>query len=319
MSDATLAVATGWNARRTLCRAFDNARTSIEAEFYSISDKAVVASLNAAARRHVRVEVHVEAHPDRYRTSRQQSGGQWDLARTRLLERLRRLFSPAVHVVLEDDPRRLLHAKAAVVDGRNAYIATANPTWCGFAHAGAVLVRDSAPRDVAAVEKALHHKVAGRPGPYVVAGPAGATRAAVDRILASPHNARIAVEDLSDRQVVTDLVRRRRAGHHDRIVLQEPHTTSAAQKWALTRLEHAGVGVRTMPCGTLHDKYVDGGDEIYVGSGNLTRNGLDEAREVDVIAPARAFGSGARLLRNEFDALWRTASQSTAPARGSAT
>ena len=39
----------------------------------------------------------------------------------------------------------------------------------------------------------------------------------------------------------------------------------------------------------MHEKYVDAGDRIYIGSANLTRNGLDEGCELGLVAAAADF------------------------------
>ena len=62
----SLAIHLGSDARSALCEAFDSARYSIDAEYFSISDPDVVASLNRAAARGVRVRVVVEGDPHRF-------------------------------------------------------------------------------------------------------------------------------------------------------------------------------------------------------------------------------------------------------------
>jgi len=62
MSD--LSVSLGRDARAAFCGAFDAARSSIDAEFFSIDDPVVVDSLNRAAARGVRVRVTVEGDCD---------------------------------------------------------------------------------------------------------------------------------------------------------------------------------------------------------------------------------------------------------------
>jgi HKD family nuclease len=114
---------------------------------------------------------------------------------------------------------------------------------------------------------------------------------------------RIAMEDLSDRQVVGALIERRLRGFHDEVLVKcERNATSS-----LLRLHAAGVDVRALLNTHLHEKYVDAGDRIYIGSTNLTRNGLDESREIGLVANAADFGDGADALRADFDRMWRSA------------
>ena len=51
----SLGVSFGFGARDVLCLAFDRAQSTIKAEFYDLSDRNVIASINAAAQRPVTV------------------------------------------------------------------------------------------------------------------------------------------------------------------------------------------------------------------------------------------------------------------------
>src|SRR5579864_467652 len=92
-------------------------------------------------------------------------------------------------------------------------------------------------------------------------------------------------------------------------------TVRAANQRPSDALAHAGVAIRSPAHQFFHAKYVDGGDRIYVGSANLTRNGLDEAREVGVCAAATRFADGGAQLRRTFDEQWSRAT----PASGRST
>ena len=209
-----------------------------------------------------------------------------------------------VDIVLEDHPDELMHAKAAVVDETTAYVSTANPTWSSFANPGEAVVTDALASDVKAVQAAIEHEP--RPSSqYVVVGPSQTLREQVMELFHSQHDLRVASEDLSDRLVVDQLLERQALGHHDRILVGD--RSSAAQKRSVTWLRHVGVQVRSIASGYMHEKYVDTGDELYVGSANLTRNGLDEAHEVGVVAPTAALPWGAQTLRDDFDANWSRA------------
>ncbi len=300
-----LQIAVGSAARTVLCDAFAHARSSIDAEFFSISDPSIIASLNDAAARKVHVRLHVEAHPDRYqkRSGRAQAADHVKSSKS-IAETLRREFASDVDIVLEDHPDELMHAKAAVVDETTAYVSTANPTWSSFANPGEAVVTDALASDVKAVQAAIEHQP--RPSSqYVVIGPSQTLREQVMELFHSQHDLRIASEDLSDRLVVDQLLERQALGHHDRILVGD--RSSAAQKRSVTWLRHAGVQVRSIASGYMHEKYVDTGDELYVGSANLTRNGLDEAHEVGVVAPTAALPGGAQTLRDDFDANWSRA------------
>jgi phosphatidylserine/phosphatidylglycerophosphate/cardiolipin synthase-like enzyme len=269
MSD--LSVSFGEAAREVLCRSFDSATVSITGEFYDLKDPAVNAAIARARARHVVVDIRTEHKRHDF----------------------------ATHPVL--------HAKTAVVDGRIAILTTANVTRSGFSAPGEVCVIDENQGDILALRRAI----AGRPSQAnqsrVVAGPGHALRAAIDSLLASCNDLRIASEDLSDERVVVALIARRRQGHCDRVLINAKGTTSAAQRRTICRLTHAGIAVRAPRDAYMHEKYVDDGDRIYVGSANLTRNGLDEGCEIGLVARSADFGAGAQDLRADFDSMWRFA------------
>jgi phosphatidylserine/phosphatidylglycerophosphate/cardiolipin synthase-like enzyme len=268
-----LAVCFGPAARVAICRAFDAATQSISAEFYDLKDGAVRAALARAQARGVVVDVRTEHHRHSF------------------------------------DSHAVLHAKAAVIDRHTAIVTTANVTRSGFDSPGEVCVVDDRPDDV----RALSAAIAGRPDPAcsderIVAGPGASLRDSIASLLNSPSDLRIASEDLSDERVVEALIARHAAGHHDRVLINEKGALSREQRRTLCRLDGAGVAVRAPVDAYMHEKYVDDGDRIYVGSANLTRNGLDEGREIGVVAPASDFGIGANQLRANFDALWSASS-----------
>jgi len=294
-----LQVSFGSDARDTLCAAFDHAQSSIRAEFFDLSDRDVINSINAASQRHLDVELHVEEHPFRYRHTR--DAAERDAKATAAL---RAALDPNVRLVLENDPHVLMHCKAAVVDDRVALISTGNPTWAGFDCDGEVLISSQEPCDIADVKSSI----AGQPvsGDRVIAGPGASLRLQLQRLLQSSSDLRIASEDLSDPRVVGDLCARSAAGHHDRVLISSKQM-SRAQEDAARKLLGVGVDLRTTAGAYMHEKFVDDGDEIYVGSANLTHNGIDEGREIGVVAPASAFGAGALSLQAGFDAMWSSA------------
>jgi phosphatidylserine/phosphatidylglycerophosphate/cardiolipin synthase-like enzyme len=268
-----LKVCLGTAARETLCRAFDSAKNSIDGEFYDLKDAAVNDAIARARARHVAVNIRTEHHRHDF----------------------------ATHPVL--------HAKAAVIDGRTAVLTTANVTRSGFGSPGEVCVVDQQPADVLAFREAIAGNVVDSTcSDRVIAGPSPAVRSAVESLLASRTDARIASEDLSDERIVRELIARRRAGRADRVLVNARGAMSAAQRRTVCRLTHAGVEVRAPAHDYMHDKYVDNGDRIYIGSANLTRNGLDEGCEIGLVAKASDFGSGAQTVRANFDAMWRHAS-----------
>jgi len=290
-------VSLGVSARSALCNAFSRAEHSIDVQFHSLKDDAVIDSLNSAVHRGVDVCVHIEGDVGRYdhRKGHMPQNGHVRAS----AQKLRNVLDSHVHWIVEADPLVLEHGKAAVVDDSRAFIATANANEKGFTEPGEVLVEDDSPEDVEAIRRAID----GQPSQSarVVSGPDASGRHSIMSLLKSSHPIRVAVEDLSDPEVIQTLIERKQRGFDDEVLVKvEPRTNVAA----LGALAHEAVPVRMLPGAYLHDKYIDAGDRIYIGSANLTRNGLDEAREIGIVADVRDFDDGAASLRTEFDRMW---------------
>lgn len=281
---SAISVHLGADGRAAYCAAFDAARISIDAEFYSLRDSDVIASLNRAAERGVRVRVTLEGDVHRFRGARAKEPTDREIAAA---------LDAAVDVVVSREPHPLVHGKAAVVDDFVAVVATANATKTGFAAPGEVVAtcRDA---DVAAsVTREVDDAASGRP-------PQSGLRDELRSLFASPNDMRIASEDLSDWRVVAWLIHRRRAGHHDRVLVARDASRCGGRR--IDELARAGVDVRRSVAGYMHEKFVDAGDRLYIGSANLTRNGIDESYEVGLVADARDFiDGGATSLRDDFD------------------
>lgn len=302
-----LHVSIGPNVREAMCAAFDSATRSIEAEFYSIDDDRIIDGLNAAALRQVSVCLHVEGRPDRF-------GGARRLSDEQIIARLLERLDPRISLVVERDRNALTHGKAVVVDGDRAFVATANPNPHGLGDPGAVCVEDDDPADAAAVGSAIHGHAQAAKGSRIRTGPL--LRSSVDHLLHAQTNLRIAAEDLSDPRVVAELAERRQEHKHDRVLVNTTGAMSPYARHVLARLVCSGVDVRTLDGRHMHEKYIDDGDSIYLGSANLTYYGLDESREIGIVAPATDFGAGASALRADFDRMWSAAKSLMRSANG---
>ena len=84
----------------------------------------------------------------------------------------------------------------------------------------------------------------------------------------------------------------------------------------MARLVGAGVDVRTPSAGYMHEKLVDDGERTYIGSANLTRNGIDESYEVGIVADAGDFIDGGAALRADFDRHWSQARPADRTSKG---
>jgi len=299
----------GASAESALCRAFDAARQSIDGEFYRLGDRAIVGALNRAARRGVSVTVRIEADPKRFDhlTNRER----FDAAAQATGARARRELDPDVNLIVEDDPLVELHAKAAVVDAARAFVSTANisPAW--HTQDGELLVEDDRPGDARALARSFDGEATAS-STRIVAGVASPLRARLDRMLAGSHRVDVAMEDLSDRFVIDRLIARRAARRGDRVIVNLDRRASGHLRGELHRLVNAGVRVRALRGVSMHDKYLDDGSSMYIGSANFTSNGLDDSNEAGIVAPARDFDDRGRAARSAFDRMWNRSQPLTA-------
>jgi phosphatidylserine/phosphatidylglycerophosphate/cardiolipin synthase-like enzyme len=284
-----LSAIVGIQARDVLCRAIDGARRSIRAEVYSIDDPAVVDHLNRAARRGVDVRITLEGDVHRFRGPS---------IREPTDDCLRAQFEAGVRVTISRSPHALVHAKAVVVDDSTALFSTANFTRSGFAADGDVLVVDRLGSEVSEIRAKIDAATLG-------ARATTPMRSSLEALLASEADLRIASEDLSDPRVVDVLERRAHLGRHDRVLIGSAGSVCARRE--LRALCAAGVHVRVPAHGYMHEKLVDAGDQVYIGSANLTYDGISRANEVGIIARPLDFDDGLRAVRDQFDAMWRSA------------
>jgi phosphatidylserine/phosphatidylglycerophosphate/cardiolipin synthase-like enzyme len=295
-----LQVTLGAAARPVLCDAFAAAHHTIEAQLYNVNDPAVVDALNAAAQRGVSVTLYVEGDRGRFRHTGSHVPAPSHVRKTAAA--YLKLFDRRVHVVVEGDILSLEHAKAAVIDGKRAFIATANANATGFGDPGEALVADAAPPDVSAIRDTIAGRTAF--SERVVSGPSTELRSRIAALLEAPHDERIAAEGLSDPAIVVALLQRHAKGLRDEVLVDHKKKATRVMRY----LAAAGVDIRTLPNAHLHEKYVDTGDRIYLGSANLTYDGLNKSREIGIVAPAADFGAGADALRADFAAMWARAS-----------
>ncbi|HYK52693.1 MAG TPA: phospholipase D-like domain-containing protein [Candidatus Eremiobacteraceae bacterium] len=293
-----LLVHIGSDARTALCEAFASATTSIDAEFYSIGDRDVVESLNDAAHRGVHVRITLEGDTHRYRGPRSVE------PEDRII---RGELDDSIDVVISRRPHPLVHGKAAVIDHSIAFVATANATQTGFASPGEVAIEDRDVNDADEIAREIDRAAGGEPlHPKL--------RDELRTLFSSRRDLRIASEDLSDWWTVAWLVHRARAGRHDRVLIAKPSSRCASDM--VGRLVKAGVEVRTPSASYMHEKFVDDGKRTYVGSANLTRNGIDESYEVGIVADSTDFIDGGTALRADFDRQWSSAREINRSSRG---
>ena len=255
------------------------ARRSVDVSIYELADAEVERDLVAAAHRHVRVRVLLDAA---YAGAYENAGA------------VAALRAGGVTVAWAPT-NQIFHAKYVVVDRTHAYIGTGNLTSRWYASTRDFWVEVTAPSTVAAIEAVFARDVEGRPVQPASTGglvwSPGSTASLVRLIDSARHSLLIENEEMRSYAIEDALTAAARRGVTVTVVM----TASPAWASALGELAHAGVRVHTIsPQGLyIHAKVicvdcVGARGTAFVGSENFSYASLDYNRELGVVTTSPA-------------------------------
>ena len=259
--------------------AITQARASIDMSMYELSDAVVEGDLVAAAHRHVRVRVLLDAayagaYANAGAAARLRAGG------------VRVAWAPA---------GQIFHAKYVVIDGTRAYIGTGNLTSRWYSSTRDLWVEITARPRVAAIEAVFGRDITGHPGQPASTGglvwSPGSTSSLVGLIDSARHSLLIENEEMRSYTIEDALTAAARRGVAVTVVM----TASAEWASALGELARAGVHVHTIsPRGLyIHAKVICADcagprGTAFVGSENFSYSSLTYNRELGVITTSPA-------------------------------
>jgi phosphatidylserine/phosphatidylglycerophosphate/cardiolipin synthase-like enzyme len=278
----------------------------LELYIFELRDAAVERALIDAVRRGVAVRALVEPSP----------GGRVDQARA-ATDRLRR---GGVQVRTASPAFRKTHAKALLVDATRAWIGSANfvdawTTTRDFAvitrrpetvgALAAVFERDWASAGLA--EAGTHQRSGARAaepcpgaGSGLVVSPANGREAVTSLIRGARRSLQLEHSRLDDAHILAALAARSLAGVTVQVVLDRDAANRPARRFLRKRAPAAQVQLVKVP--TVHAKVVIAdGERMLLGSHNLTRESLDERREIGLLVEdAAAVARVAGVLRGDL-------------------
>jgi phosphatidylserine/phosphatidylglycerophosphate/cardiolipin synthase-like enzyme len=249
-----------------------HARCAIDLTIYMLTDDEVVAALEAAVARGVRVRVMLEQHPFGAFGDQQE-----------MFDRLR---DAGVAVAWGLTTHRFTHAKFAIVDRRVALIMNQNLTRSAFDGNREFGVVTTEPDVVAQASAIFAHDWAGTSSASVAGPLVVSPESSRARIIALINGARTSIDFYAE--VITDegiLAALRGATQHGvQIRLIVNASFDDEEEEALVALAQAGVEVRLTDDLYIHAKamLIDG-TAVLIGSQNYTPTSLDRNRELGMI------------------------------------
>ncbi len=245
------------------------ARIAIDLEVYIITDEVILAALEDAQRRGVRVRIILEQHPFGG------GGGQESI--------FARLESAGIAVRWGNPAFRFTHIKTMTIDGEVAIIMNQNITASAFTSNrdfGVVTNDPAAVRTAAAIFEADWMRGPEPPPDPLVVSPTNARAELLSLVNGARNALDVYAEVLRDPEMLDALMAAETRGVQVRIVISPSPDFAVEQQ----RLAAAGVELRLMSNLYVHAKVIIAdGERAFVGSQNLSATSLDQNRELGII------------------------------------
>lgn len=263
--------------------AIRGAHKSVWLEMYLLTDRNVMSALEEAAHSGMDVRVMLEPHPF--------GGGG---SPTRTMDELRAAGAKAQAT---DPTFKLTHEKGMIIDGTTAYIMTSNFSRSalggtsgsnGYANREYGII-DTNAQDVQAVIAIFNadwnHNTAQFNDSNLVVSPVNSRSAFMKLVSSAHHTLLIEAEELNDDTVEQAIATAAHNGVHVEVILPSAKSSSSDSNGAgISILQQGGVQVKEDPRLYIHAKIiVVDGQLAYVGSENISRQSLDENRELGII------------------------------------
>lgn len=250
----------------------DHADCAIDVGIYLLTNDDVIAALERAAQRGVRVRVIVEQYP---------YGGSADTVAL-----VKRLDAAGIEHQWSDSRFRFTHAKYMVIDRQVAIIMNMNLTASAFKgnrEFGAIST------DVAVVNEAQaifdgdwNGDPLDRPGGPLILSPTNSRQRFLDLIDGATTSIDLYVEVINDPGLINALGYAAQAGIRVRLIVNSPENDNVRTTYAA--LARSGVEVRVLGRLYVHAKaMIVDGSSVIVGSQNFTPTSLDSNREMAMV------------------------------------
>jgi cardiolipin synthase len=274
-----------------------SARQSLDVAMYLLSDKDVIAALESAEKRGVKVRMMLEEHP--YETGSGNKAVEAQLRAAKILTN----WSPGTFA--------LSHDKYAVADNRTALVGTPNWTHSAFVSNREYFLVVSGPTEVTQLEALFNsdwsRQAAQLDDAKLVVSPINSRSDFVALIRSAKSTIELEAEEMQDPAIEAELGQSAQRGVVVRAVLAAGTGGPDANATGRVRLTGAGVQVRTLRNPYIHAKIIVVDDrEAFVGSENISTASLDHNREVGLLVANTAVVG---RLESTFGEDWTSAAR----------
>ncbi|MCL4544858.1 MAG: phospholipase D-like domain-containing protein [Chloroflexi bacterium] len=254
--------------------AIDSAQHTIDLTIYLLTDREVIAALEASVKRGVRTRVLLEEHPVG------NGPGNGTI--------YRRLQQAGVAVKWSNPAFRLTHEKSLMIDGKTAFIMSANLTYSAVTHNREYAFVDTDPQDVAADEAiftADWNRTSVTPNdPHLVVSPINSRAKLTALINSATRTLFLEEEEMEDRQLEAALIAAAHRGVQVRVIVPAMRGPSDYNLAGVHTIEQGGVQVRGLVRPYPHAKMILADDHtLFIGSENISTPSLDAERELGIL------------------------------------
>ena len=274
------------------------ARQTLNIAMYLLSDRDVIAALEAAEKRGVSVRLMLEEHP--FGTGPGNESVESRLRTARILTK----WSPSTF--------KLSHDKYAIADDQVALVGTANWTHSAFVGNREYLLVIRGAEEVkqlgALFEADWNRQPAQIGDTRLVVSPINSRRDFRALIESSTTTVDLEAEEMQDPGIESSLGQTARRGVLVRVILPSPTGGPDANAAGRSRLASDGVQIRSLRSPYVHAKdIVVDRQEAFVGSENISSASLDRNREVGLLVEDK---SVVDRLESTFEQDWQAGSRS---------
>jgi phosphatidylserine/phosphatidylglycerophosphate/cardiolipin synthase-like enzyme len=273
--------------------ALDNAQKEVLMEMYLLSDKQIIASLENAASRGVKVVVMLEEHPF--------GGGNLN---TKTASELK---SHGVQVGWSSPDYALTHQKSIIIDQTYVFILNQNLTVAASSKNREYNIIDTNLEDVQEVRNIFiadwQRKTYIPKRAHLLVSPINSRDTIANLATTSVQTIDIEAEVITDPKIVTLLTELAKT-RHIRLITPTLSQISSNED-SLRELKNIGVNVRVLSSPYMHAKLIiTDSKKAYIGSVNLTTQSMDENRELGIILTDQTI---IQTLLKTYEADWEKA------------
>lgn len=283
---------------QVLTNAINQAQKSVWVEMYLLTERHVISALEEAAHNGKDVRVMLEGHP--------YGSGSSSPSQT-----IDRLNAAGVQAKTTNPAFTLTHEKGMIIDGKTAYILTANMTLSALGGSSSTTNREYGIVDTNAqdVQGAIDifnadwdRKDVQVNSSNLVVSPINSHNAFLSLINSAQKSLIVEAEEMQDQQVEQALINDVKRGVAVQVVLPQPQSSSDSNQQGIDAITNAGVKVRESSKLYMHAKMmVADGQKAFVGSENISTASFEHNRELGVII---ADGNVINTLQQTFQQDW---------------